>query len=62
MKSPPGKRERHFPLMLYASAKNRDWGVGCIESRSYHIISLKLQLSASLFTMGGGGGLDVDRL
>jgi hypothetical protein len=23
--------------MLYASAENRDWGVGRIESRSYHI-------------------------
>ena len=26
-------RMRYFPLMLYASAENRDWGVGCIESR-----------------------------
>jgi hypothetical protein len=27
-------RMRYFPLMLYASAENRDWGVGCIGSRS----------------------------
>jgi hypothetical protein len=36
-------RMRHFPLMLHASAENRDWGVGCIESRSppsvFHHIS-----------------------
>jgi hypothetical protein len=25
---------RYFPLMLYASAENRDWGVGCIVPRS----------------------------
>jgi hypothetical protein len=34
---------RYFPLMLYASAGNRDWGVGCIESRSYHIGQEELQ-------------------
>jgi hypothetical protein len=25
---------RYFPLMLYASVENRDWGVGRIELRS----------------------------
>jgi len=25
---------RHFLLMLYASAENRNWGEGCIESTS----------------------------
>jgi hypothetical protein len=29
--------------MFYASAENRDWGVGCIESRSYHIIAVVLR-------------------
>jgi hypothetical protein len=56
---------RYFPLMLYASAENRDWGVGRIESRSYHIISnetpeafpgldyLKCQWRASIREMPG---------
>jgi hypothetical protein len=35
---------RYFPLMLYASAENRDWGVGCIESRSDQIKEESLEI------------------
>ena len=39
---------RYFPLMLYASAENRGWGVGCIESRSYHIGTLQGTLNCKV--------------
>jgi hypothetical protein len=45
---------RHFPLMLYASAENRDWGVGCIESRSSSSSCTYTQLSVAFGFMQGG--------
>jgi hypothetical protein len=45
-------RMRYFSLMLYASAENRDWGVGCIESRSYHILNA-LCIFMEFTTQGG---------
>ena len=43
--------------MLYASAESRDWGVGCIDSRSYDIIATKIPAQARLALCGGGHSL-----
>jgi len=56
---------RYFLLMLYASAENRDWGEGCIVSRSssssadilaWLVVSAQSQICFGLnFLMGVSG-------